>query len=204
MRPSKRTEILDAALRVIEHGGVTAVTFESVADRAGLTKGGLMYHFPTREALLLALHEHLAAQWEASLAAAAGKPAQDATSVERVAAYARVATSSATRAELMLMLETVNEPEMHQPWHDVLSRWAPPLPEPGKVPPAELHQLIARLAADGLWMNESLTSSPLNPAVRQQIAEYLAALTAASEPLTQENLLHHRDSPSQAHVSRSA
>ncbi|WGP04989.1 TetR/AcrR family transcriptional regulator [Bacillus subtilis] len=187
MRPSKRTDILDAALQVIEHGGVTAVTFESVADQAGLTKGGLMYHFPTREALLRGLHEHLAGQWEASLAASAGKPAEDATSAERVAAYARVATSSATRAELLLMLETVNEPDMHQPWFDVLSRWAPPLPDPGQVPPAELHQLIARLAADGLWMNESLTSSPLDAVVRQQIADYLAALTATPEPLTQED-----------------
>lgn len=188
MRPSKRTEILDAALQVIDHGGVTAVTFESVADQAGLTKGGLMYHFPTQEALLLALHEHLAGHWEASLAAAAGKPAEDATIAERVTAYARVATSSASRAELLLMLETVNEPEMHQTWYDILSRWAPPLPHDGGVPPAELPQFIARLAADGLWVNESLTSMALDPTARQQIADYLAALTASPESFAQKNL----------------
>lgn len=46
MRPSKRDTILQAALSVVETDGVTAVTYESVAAASGLTKGGLLYHFP--------------------------------------------------------------------------------------------------------------------------------------------------------------
>lgn len=181
MRPNKRTEILDAALRVIKDSGVTAVTFESVAEQAGMTKGGLLYHFPSREALLQALHEHLAGQWETSLVAAAGDNADRVSSTDRLAAYARVATQSVTRAELLLMLETVNEPAMHEPWINVLTRWTPPLPERGGLSDAELRQLIARLAADGLWLHESLTSAPLDPAVRAQVADYLAELTNSIE-----------------------
>lgn len=174
MRPSKRTEILDAALRVIEAGGVTAVTFEAVAEAAGMTKGGLLYHFPTREALLHALHEHLAGQWEASLVEAAGSSAEQATEAERLGAYARVATQSATRAELLLMLETANEPDMHATWNTVLTRWTPPLPEKGDLSQAQLRQVIARLAADGLWLHESFTTVPLATVVRAQIT---AAIT---------------------------
>jgi hypothetical protein len=35
-------------------------------------------------------------------------------------------------------------------------------------------QFIARLAADGLWVYESLSSKPLSAKVRQQVAEHLA------------------------------
>ena len=51
MRTSKRDRILDAAVNVINRDGVRAVTFESVAAEAKLTRGGLLYHFPSREAL---------------------------------------------------------------------------------------------------------------------------------------------------------
>ena len=46
MRESKRTVILDAAVNVIESDGITAVTFDSVAAAAGITRGGIIYHFP--------------------------------------------------------------------------------------------------------------------------------------------------------------
>ena len=54
MRTSKRDSILQAALHVVETDGVTAVTYESVAAASGLTKGGLLYHFPSKDALVLA------------------------------------------------------------------------------------------------------------------------------------------------------
>lgn len=59
MRPRKRLLILDAALRVVAGDGVTAVTYGSVAEEAGLTKGGLVYHLPSREPLAAELQQHL-------------------------------------------------------------------------------------------------------------------------------------------------
>ncbi|MFJ6095233.1 TetR/AcrR family transcriptional regulator [Williamsia muralis] len=176
MRPSKRTDILNATLRVIDNNGVTAVTFDSVAEEAGLSKGGLLYHFPSREALLKALHEHLAAQWESALIDAAGKPADKATATERSAAYAQVATQSATRAELLLILETANEPDMSAPFDAVMTRWATPVPATDQLSPTELVEHITRLAADGLWLDGALSNPTLSRSARQQISEYLADL----------------------------
>ncbi|MFD8943837.1 TetR/AcrR family transcriptional regulator, partial [Streptomyces californicus] len=73
MRTSKRTQILDAATRVVQREGVKSVTFDSVAAEAGVTKGGLLYHFASREDLVQAIHQHLADRWEADLVAAAGQ-----------------------------------------------------------------------------------------------------------------------------------
>ncbi|NKY99237.1 TetR/AcrR family transcriptional regulator [Nocardiopsis alborubida] len=177
MRKSNRTQILDAAFRVVQRDGVTALTYESVAAETGLTKGGLLYHFPSREALLQALHEHLAQGWEDHLAEAAGRSAERATSRERLAAYARVAAHSSTRAELLLLLETANEPATRAPWEEVMRRWTS---EPSAAPltPEEMELFVLRLAADGLWMYESLSSGTLPPPLRRQVAEHLARAIA--------------------------
>jgi AcrR family transcriptional regulator len=58
-RPSARDKILDATLELIGDIGVPAVTLEGVAARAGVSKGGLLYHFRFKEQLLAAANEHL-------------------------------------------------------------------------------------------------------------------------------------------------
>ncbi|MCK1796437.1 TetR/AcrR family transcriptional regulator [Streptomyces sp. XM4193] len=174
MRTSKRTQILEAAARVVEREGIKSVTFDSVASEAGLTKGGLLYHFASRNDLVQAIHQHLADQWESSLAAAAGKPAAEATAAERLTAYIRVATQSATRAELLFMLEGSTTDEHAAPGNAVIERWAPP-PAPTTDDPATLDRFVARLAADGLWLYESLTAESLDPDLRQAVAQRIDA-----------------------------
>lgn len=173
MRQSNRGKILEAAVAVVQRDGVTGVTLDSVAAQAGLTRGGLMYHFRGREALLVAIHRHLAEQWEAAMVNAAGKTAQDASGQERLAAYARVTTQSGTRAELSLIVEAAIHSEHTKPWIDVLSRWTPSVEEAASDP-AALARFVAHLAADGLWMYESLTNKPLPPELRRLVAEHIA------------------------------
>lgn len=177
MRQSNRGKILEAVVDVVQREGMTSVTLDSVALEAGLTKGGLMYHFPTRDALLLAVHQHLADEWEASMVQVAGKAPQDASTEERLAAYARVAIQRATRAQLLLILEGSTHPDHSKPWGDVLARWTPSAEE-ATNDPAVLARFIAHLAADGLWMYESLTSERLSPELRRLVAEYIAGAIA--------------------------
>ncbi|GHB06431.1 MULTISPECIES: TetR/AcrR family transcriptional regulator [Streptomyces] len=175
MRTSKRTQILEAAARVVEREGVKSVTFDSVAAEAGLTKGGLLYHFTSREDLVQAIHQHLADQWEAQMTAAAGRPAREASPTERLTAYTRVTTHSATRAELLFMLEGSTTPEHAAPWGAVMERWAPPSPTTDAGDPVALDRFIARLAADGLWLYESLTAERLTPELRRALAERITS-----------------------------
>lgn len=177
MRTSKRSQILEAATRVVQREGVKSVTFDSVAAEAGLTKGGLLYHFASRDDLVLAIHQHLADRWEADLVAAAGKSAAEASRDERLAAYAQVAIQSATRAELLLMLEGSTDAAHSAVWEAVTERWAPPPASAGDAP-AALDRFIVRLAADGLWLYDSLTSQQLTSEMRRAVAERIAdALT---------------------------
>jgi AcrR family transcriptional regulator len=173
VRESKRDKILDAAARVVEREGVKAVTYETVAKEAGLTKGGLVYHFPSREDMVTALHEHMAAAWEEGMIAAAGLTAADATETQRLIGYARAAMQSATRAEMLFQLEGATNPAHAAPWNEVLNRWVPPAPTDASDPVAT-EQFLARLTADGLWAYESLTSVPLDPAFRAELAHIIA------------------------------
>ena len=52
MRRSNRERIIAGALEIIGQEGADALTFEALAQRVGLTRGGVVYHFRTREALL--------------------------------------------------------------------------------------------------------------------------------------------------------
>ncbi|WP_424213913.1 TetR/AcrR family transcriptional regulator [Streptomyces sp. BI20] len=53
----RREEIVRAALEVIAERGYRGASLAAVAERVGLTQQGLMHHFPTKEALLVAVLE---------------------------------------------------------------------------------------------------------------------------------------------------
>lgn len=58
-RRDTRTEILRALREVLTESGPKGATLEAVAARAGVSKGGLLYHFGTKEALFEGLLDHL-------------------------------------------------------------------------------------------------------------------------------------------------
>ena len=76
IRNSNRETLLDAAQAIVTERGVVAMTLENVAALAGVTKGGLIYHFKTRELLLQALIERIVGQIELRYAAEAAKRGQ--------------------------------------------------------------------------------------------------------------------------------
>ena len=61
-RGSSRDKLIGAAADLITHHGVQELTLEGVAAAAGVTKGGLIYHFKTKDDLLGAVVERLIEQ----------------------------------------------------------------------------------------------------------------------------------------------
>lgn len=55
MAAETRIRILRALRDIIADGGTEAVTLEAVAAAAGVSKGGLLYHFPSKAALYIGL-----------------------------------------------------------------------------------------------------------------------------------------------------
>ncbi|MBO9544056.1 TetR/AcrR family transcriptional regulator [Caulobacter sp.] len=66
-----RARILDQAMRLIAEIGYHAATNPAIADAAGLTRGAMLYHFPTREALVEAAVAHIQSERSTLFRAAA-------------------------------------------------------------------------------------------------------------------------------------
>ncbi|MGC5616402.1 TetR family transcriptional regulator [Georgenia sp. Z1491] len=207
-RSSKRAAVLDAAFAIVGRDGVRALTYEALTVETGLTKGGLLYHFPSREALLEAMHERVGEQWHTEMSRHAGRGAGAAGEASegraagdsagtvvgdapagttgapraeeaRLAAYVRSTAASATRAELRLLLEAADEDGLLLPWRRVLEEWAPAAPDPDDD--ATVDRFVARLAADGLWLYEALTSEELLPPVRERLVARIIDVAGARD-----------------------
>jgi AcrR family transcriptional regulator len=54
-----RRRLLDAAIECLIERGYANITSSEIAERAGLSRGAQLYHFPTKEELLIRAVEHL-------------------------------------------------------------------------------------------------------------------------------------------------
>ncbi|MCZ0997054.1 TetR/AcrR family transcriptional regulator [Streptomyces mirabilis] len=55
MEDTRREEILEAALRVFAERGFRGTSIDAVAERAGLTRQGVLHYFPSKKKLFMAL-----------------------------------------------------------------------------------------------------------------------------------------------------
>jgi AcrR family transcriptional regulator len=86
-----RTRILDQAARLVREIGYANANNAVIAEAAGLTRGAMLYHFPTRESLIEGLVDHLAAQADVLFAEAARNRAPGADVAEHaIDAYWRL------------------------------------------------------------------------------------------------------------------
>ena len=83
-RINKKTAALEAALDIIAAEDVSGLTYDSLAQATGMSKSGLIYHFPTRHNLLVDCHRFCAERWEEELEQlAGGHPASELSLAER-------------------------------------------------------------------------------------------------------------------------
>ncbi|WP_067667403.1 TetR family transcriptional regulator [Nocardia miyunensis] len=72
MTDDSRARILAVALELFAERGHHAVAVREIADRVGLTKTAVLYHFPSKSDIVAALVEPLLAESEAVVASASG------------------------------------------------------------------------------------------------------------------------------------
>ena len=119
--PAARDKVLDAFERLLVEHGERETTLDAVARAAGVSKGGLIYHFGSREALidgLLGRLEQLADEDLVQMAAAAEGP---------VAYYVRTSADTDTPLDLTLIAATRLLQRSHSRTREVLAavheRW---------------------------------------------------------------------------------
>ncbi len=54
-----KDKICDAAIQITVRDGLLAMTLDAVAKEAGISKGGVMYHFPSKDELVRGVLDYL-------------------------------------------------------------------------------------------------------------------------------------------------
>jgi AcrR family transcriptional regulator len=68
MTPRFNDKILDAAVAVVARFGIANLTLDAVAAEAGLSKGGLLHHYPSKDRLVEAMVRRTAEEWRGIIA----------------------------------------------------------------------------------------------------------------------------------------
>lgn len=175
-RPSAREAMLDAAESVVVSGGAARLTLDAVARAAGVSKGGVMYHFPSKEALLQALISRAIERSHEARDTQRGKlPAQ---AGQELLAYVRASVGDPLdndRVSRALFAVVASNPHLMAPVRDF---YRERLPKIAADVPFERAALVY-LATEGLWLMELLGASPFSKTQRSRILKQLGTLAAA-------------------------
>jgi AcrR family transcriptional regulator len=182
MRPA-RDRLLDAAERVVVESGATHLTLDAVAKSAGVSKGGLLYHFPSKEALLegmLARHfENVEAEVAKRLASRPGKTASRGRKTVNGAGKPSRADVFSERVRVLLEWHperpafgvALVAASADNPEHMAVCRaeYRKLLDEFSKLPGGFERTALVLLAVQGLLLAELLHLSPYTPEERARL-----------------------------------
>ncbi len=192
MLTSTRDSVLDAALDLVVREGANSLTLERVAGDAGISKGGLLYHYAGKEQLVEGLIEFLSTGLER------GRAAWQARSGGGPGGYTRSFLQAAIQGDpgaerslggreiaAILLAAMASSPQLLDPLRERYRDWQSALDRDG-IDPARA--TVARLAAEGLWFSEALRLAPPPPDRREAVIREILSLAGnekSNSPATQ-------------------
>jgi AcrR family transcriptional regulator len=173
-RPHSRHAILDAAETVVLEVGAAHLTFDAVADRAGVSKGGVIYHFPSKEVLLEAMVTRLLQRFtEQQAEAALNLPESPQRQLVAYVIASLTGDEETKRISAALLAAAANDPKLLAPVRQYYREWFARLDDFG----LRFERAAAvSLAVDGLCLLELLQLSPLDQAQRDRLSQEIFRL----------------------------
>jgi AcrR family transcriptional regulator len=141
---------------VIRRDGAQALTLDAVAAQAGVSKGGLLYHFKSKRELLDGLVDRWLDEFQEDIDAAGGGFLEG---------YVR-ACDGARAEESGMLAALIADPDVLAGVRERYATWQDRILTEAGDP---VEATVARLAADGLWLADLLGIAPPAGALRKQI-----------------------------------
>lgn len=182
--PSARDRVLDAYETLLIEAGPAAATLDAVAAAAGVSKGGLLYHFASKEALIAGLLNRLAEfielDFEAGVALQADGPGRVARAMlDWALGLPRAETEErCDRAAAVFLAAFHHDPALLDPVRRVVARMKAAVAADG-LP--EGHGLAVMAAGDGLFMARIFGLYALSEEERRAVHAALSRLIAPAE-----------------------
>jgi AcrR family transcriptional regulator len=171
-----RKQVLDAAERLLLTKGVDGLRLDAVAAVAGVSKGGLLHHFNTKQALIDGVLSRRVEEFDAVLPEPGNPPGAFTRAwLEAAVPEVEPETGSARDQVSVLLLSAVGGgPASMGILRERYEAWQEMLTADGIDP---VVATLVRVAADGWWMSRILNFAPPSGAMYQQLrAEILKLL----------------------------
>ena len=169
-RADTRGKLLNAAGAVVRRDGAQALTLDAVAAEAGVSKGGLLYHFGTKRELIEALVDRWLAEFQEDI---------DAAGPGFVRGYVLASDPGGKHAdELGMLAAFAADPSVLVKARERYAIWQDRVEREGSDP---VDATVARLAADGLWLAELLGMAPPRGRLREQVLTRLLDLAGQGD-----------------------
>jgi len=167
-KPDTRERLLEAAAAIVAQSGAANLTIDAVAGSAGLSKGGVLYHFPSKKALLQGMLERMIDEFQSRtlLKDANGEPSLLHTHVESV--LNRPPGEQAT--SLAVIANAAEDPSLLAPALAPLRDRADQIS--GEATDSIL-ALIILLASEGIRFLDVMNLQPLDDATLRKVGERL-------------------------------
>lgn len=151
---NSKQEIISCGLEIVRAGGT--ISFDTVSEAAGISKPGLMYHFATKKALMLALVDAAADLLFSELESRLSSPSANASIDERVLVYFETCLErEADPSDITMFTDPRLRTELTVRWNEKIEPWF----EGIDTEPAERRARLkaVRNMADGFWFNSATT-----------------------------------------------
>ena len=164
-----KNQIIDAANEVVLENGAAHLTFDAVVKKTGLSKGGILYHFPNKKALLTAMMNRMIVTFNDSRE----RIHQNMTTaiLPNTKTYilaAHTKDEQSYKSDIAVLAAAANDPELMQPLQENFRRNFHTARSESNDP--TLATLLC-LAMDGIWL---LSALGLNFASKQQLEDAVA------------------------------
>lgn len=165
-----RRDLVQNAIALAARHGLTALSLQQVAEAAGVTKGGLLHHFPSKQALVDAVFNLMMVEFGEALADAMAPDPEPYGRFTR--AYLELSLVDATDLDewAALWRSVVTDPHLSARWGGWLGEQVAQYGTHEAGPALE----AVRFAADGIWMG---LFANITPADRGALRTYLRGLT---------------------------
>ena len=170
-----RDLILAAAANVVLTQGASKMTLEAVAKEAGVSKGGLLYHFPSKDALIEGMIEHMV-QGLTDRIRVAYEQDDFGTNQGRWLRALTIANFQSQDLELSagLTAAVLLQPDLLEANRKAYETRQQLIEQDGVD---IVWATIIRLVGDGIWFSELLGFAPPREPLKSQILERLLTLT---------------------------
>lgn len=172
-----RRRLLEATGRVVLKQGVAGLTLEAVAQAAGVSKGGLLHHYPSKDALIRGLCAHLIDDFDAEIERALDPAEPPGTAGRYTRAYIRASFATDERQQdlgTLLGLIVSANPELLAMAQVSFARARARIAGDGLDP---VRGLLVQMATDGVIFYELLGVQTVPSEQYSQLFEELMRLT---------------------------